>query len=1059
MERKPSLKLPAAVNSDEWKTAETAICDALEDVLQPVGQTSKVKSMTINALVQLYEEVVYDVLYRLFGTHEEPTKEHPSRDKFDRPSKREQRVSAEMKRLRAEHKAMKQGKAVLTEQEAKRNSRRFHCLLKHQSHLRKARRHKKKMREAEVQQRKFREDPWKFGTEVFQPRNCGKPTFTAADAEEHFVGTYSDAARSTVYHAPPGCKRPPKPKFKFSVSKLEKHKLVQAVKKKRNKNAPGMNGIPFLLYKKCPKVLDMLLQIMNRVWSEKVIPESWQRAVIVLLAKSDILDDPKEFRPIALLNSEGRLFFTLMNWRLSDYMLKNKYIDTKVQKGFIEKLAGCVEHSETLHHALLDARKSKRNICVSWLDLANAYGSVRHSMVLFTLEWYWVPAEFAEIVYQYYEGLCATVLVGTELTCWFRFEIGVFQGCTLSTMLFDTAFNTVFERVSVLLHEYGYQYSGVDVTKLILGYADDICNMTHLARHNQAVVDVIQEWLEWSQTMKAKPKKCKATALALGKPVDPQLAIAGSLMEYIGGSAFKFLGKQIRADVSDKAARIKVQEELESAVQKLDKLLLTGSQKMWIFDAVLMSRISWDLLIHDMSPSFVAGLGALQTRKYKEWSHYAKTGNPTVFYRQSKHFGLQMKEMVPFFKKNQLIKCHLLSTSSDEDVCKLYQVRADREHQAKQSNDPVAKGTWRPTVELKPLLSEAKARKMIQGAQSGTGGLGLAPQKKKQDATAEERAEVLRAFEDITEEQRYIHSLSLEHFSEWVKWDNVLATDPQWTRWIMSGEDDLFRFNLAATEDVLPTPSVLKCWQIVTDASCKLCGHKNCTLRHILCGCQTALKQGRQTWRHDSILYALYQQIRSMRNHGAAAHKLGLKPKEAHSSFVSTKGNKFNTASTPAAVPLFETSDDWQLQFDITVKSDSQSKNAAFPPHIAATSCRPDAVIWSDKLETVVWIELTSPWEENMTKWHFRKHEKYNKLATTVRNKGWKVHPLCVEVGCRGFTGHNWQHMARTLNMKKGMNKRLKMRVAQVAQRCSYYLYLNHKNREWSHPPLHGARD
>ena len=245
----------------------------------------------------------------------------------------------------------------------------------------------------------------------------------------------------------------------------------------------------------------------------------------------------------------------------------------------------------------------------------------------------------------------------------------------------------------------------------------------------------------------------------------------------------------------------------------------------------------------------------------------------------------------------------------------------------------------------------------------------------------------------------------------------------------------------------------------VTDASCNLCGHKNCTLRHILCGCQTALKQGRQTWRHDSVLYALYQQIRSMRNQGAAAHKLGLKPKEAHSSFVSTKGNKFNTASIPAVVPLFETSDDWQLQFDITVKSDSQSKNAAFPSHIAATSCRPDAVIWSDKLKTVVWIELTSPWEENMTKWHFRKHEKYNKLATAVRNKGWKAHPLCVEVGCRGFTGHNWQHMAKTLNMKKGMSKRLKMRVAQVAQRCSYYLYLNRKNREWSHPPLHGARD
>ena len=81
-----------------------------------------------------------------------------------------------------------------------------------------------------------------------------------------------------------------------------------------------------------------------------------------------------------------------------------------------------------------------------------------------------------------------------------------------------------------------------------------------------------------------------------------------------------------------------------------------------------------------------------------------------------------------------------------------------------------------------------------------------------------------------------------------------------------------------------------------------------------------------------------------MKNHGAAAHKLELNPKEAHSSFVSTKGNKFDTASTHTVVPLFETRDDWQLYFDIAVKSDSHSKNAAFPSHIAAPSCQSDAV-------------------------------------------------------------------------------------------------------------------
>ena len=73
-------------------------------------------------------------------------------------------------------------------------------------------------------------------------------------------------------------------------------------------------------------------------------------------------------------------------------------------------------------------------------------------------------------------------------------------------------------------------YSDSEVVKLILRYADDICSMTSLASHNQAVVNVIQEWLEWLQTMKAKPRTCKSTAMIGGKPMDLKLMISGSLM-------------------------------------------------------------------------------------------------------------------------------------------------------------------------------------------------------------------------------------------------------------------------------------------------------------------------------------------------------------------------------------------------------------------------------------------------------------------------------------------------------------------------------------------------
>ena len=154
------------------------------------------------------------------------------------------------------------------------------------------------------------------------------------------------------------------------------------------------------------------------------------------------------------------------------------------------------------------------------------------------------------------------------------------------------------------------------------------------------------------------------------------------------------------------------------------------------------------------------------------------------------------------------------------------------------------------------------------------------------------------------------------------------------------------------------------------------------------------------------------------------------------------------------ATALFEVSDDWQLQFDLKVECDGQSKNKPFPPHIVAASRRPDGVMWSDKLKTVAWVELTSPWEDNLKKWHFQKHENYSKLAVRVRNQGWTLHPLCIEVGARGKTNDTWLQMAKAFSMKGSESKKLRLRVAQVAQRCSYYLYLNRKNKEWHHPPL-----
>ena len=101
-------------------------------------------------------------------------------------------------------------------------------------------------------------------------------------------------------------------------------------------------------------------------------------------------------RPISVLNVEGRIFFSAVQKRLASFMLSNNYIKIKTQKAFLEGIAGCIEHGSMVFEALRYAKRHGVSICVAWLDLANAYGSVRHNFVQFALKWYHIPPLFAK---------------------------------------------------------------------------------------------------------------------------------------------------------------------------------------------------------------------------------------------------------------------------------------------------------------------------------------------------------------------------------------------------------------------------------------------------------------------------------------------------------------------------------------------------------------------------------------------------------------------------------------------------------------------------------------
>ena len=70
---------------------------------------------------------------------------------------------------------------------------------------------------------------------------------------------------------------------------------------------------------------------------------------------------------------------------------------------------GCVEHQLKLAAILAEAKKKHKSLAVCWLDLANAYGSVHHSLIQFALKHYHAPLQFCQVLEALYSGLLAQV--------------------------------------------------------------------------------------------------------------------------------------------------------------------------------------------------------------------------------------------------------------------------------------------------------------------------------------------------------------------------------------------------------------------------------------------------------------------------------------------------------------------------------------------------------------------------------------------------------------------------------------------------------------------------
>ena len=473
---------------------------------------------------------------------------------------------------------------------------------------------------------------------------------------------------------------------------------------------------------------------------------------------------------------------------------------------------------------ITSAKKAKRSLAIAWLDIANAYGSVHHSLIQFSLAHYHAPPEFCGLIQSWYSDLSTTISTEKWSTPPIPLKKGVYQGDPLSVVIFLTVMNTLSDSLR-MRPDLGFPLPKSSISLNHLLYADDLCIISRSPAGCRHLLSQVQRWLDWARLKIKVPKSCSmALQASTGKMMDPTLSINNETIPHMGDDKLTFLGMPVRVYKNEKEERELLKTKLESMLAKVDNSLVTSQQKLRLYRYGVCPRLSWSLLVNRFSITWLEHtLQPIATRHLKKWCGIAKSANTSIMFLPSKHSGLSLPSLVGIYKKQQAIRMAQLFSSSDAGV----RVAAKLSLEAEQASQRLS---FRPAV-------------MADDIRSAYGNAN-----RKQLSTA---AKLLLAEEEATTLLQRLSSLPTqgEMTRQWK--ENSPAI---WVKALQMLSSEAMKFSMNASLDTLPTNSNLQRWGKKSYNTCTLCKSTKQTLAHVLNNCPVAMDLRRYSRRHDQVL-------------------------------------------------------------------------------------------------------------------------------------------------------------------------------------------------------------
>ena len=323
---------------------------------------------------------------------------------------------------------------------------------------------------------------------------------------------------------------------------------IEAVLKlTKNNKAPGPDMIPIETIKAGGQPLkDILLELLNRLWSSGIVPEEWNQSLIcpIFKNKGDPLDC-KNYRGISLMSHVGKLYERILERRLRsevEEMLSESQCGFRPGRGTIDQIAALRLYLEKSWEYAID-----QHIC--FLDLEKAFDRVPREKMWKVIEDTGISSRLLMAIKSTYKDQKSAVIGDTN---YFNINTGVRQGSVLSPLLFIIYLNHILMNIG-----------REDYQAECLGYADDVAQTADSREKLQVIMN---QWDRELTKAGLKMSYAKTEYMQVGRDLEEgDVTVNGHVLKKTDN--FTYLGSKVTSNNL-------MEEEVNNRIAKFTKNLI-----------------------------------------------------------------------------------------------------------------------------------------------------------------------------------------------------------------------------------------------------------------------------------------------------------------------------------------------------------------------------------------------------------------------------------------------------------------------------------------------------